>query len=463
MPDAVVRGGTLVTPHGLVAGDLAIEDERIAAIGPGLPGAPLEIDARGLHVFPGVVDVHVHFNEPGRTDWEGAATGSRALAAGGGTLFADMPLNSTPCTVTAREFDRKRAALEAASVADFALWGGLVPGAVGEMAAVAERGAIGFKAFLCDSGLPEFPRVDAATLADGMREAARLGLPVAVHAERQELTTPPERHGDGAWAFVASRPPAAELAAIRDALDAARETGARLHLVHVSSAAGVAAAAEARARGVDVSIETCPHYLSFTEDDLAARGAVLKCAPPLRPAADRAALWAALGDGRIDLVASDHSPCPPELKTRPFADAWGGVAGVQSTLAVLLDAGVHARALPLERVAQLTAEAPARRFRLADRGTLMVGGWADLALVDLGKAFTLQPAELLQRHALSPYIGVTFRGSIRRTLRRGETIFADGRAIARTGGRLVRPGPAEHAGASRGHGSNSVTALSDQP
>ena len=187
MPDLVVRGATIVTA-GLPQADIAIEDGRIAAIGPELPGAAEEIDARGLHVFPGLIDVHLHFNEPGRTEWEGAATGSRALAAGGGTLFFDMPLNSTPCTVNAEAFDLKKAALAKSSITDFGIWGGLVPGNVPEMAELADRGVVGFKAFLCDSGLPEFPRADDFTLFEGLREAARLGLPVAVHAESQEIT-----------------------------------------------------------------------------------------------------------------------------------------------------------------------------------------------------------------------------------------------------------------------------------
>ena len=188
MIDLVVRGGTLVTPSGQRRADVAIEGGRIREVSPDVESGVEEIDARGLHVLPGVIDVHLHFNEPGRTDWEGAATGSRALAAGGGTLFFDMPLNSTPCTVNAREFDRKRAALEASSVTDFGLWGGLVPGSVPDMAEMADRGVVGFKAFMCHSGLPEFPRADDVTLFDGLREAARLGRPVAVHAESEELT-----------------------------------------------------------------------------------------------------------------------------------------------------------------------------------------------------------------------------------------------------------------------------------
>jgi allantoinase len=281
--DVTVRGGTLVTADGLRQADLAIEDGRIIEMAPDLPGAREEIDAHGLVVLPGIIDAHLHFNEPGRTQWEGSATGSRALAAGGGTLFFDMPLNSTPCTIGAPEFDRKRAALEASSVTDFALWGGLVPGRVAEMAEMGARGVVGFKAFMSDSGLPEFPRADDVTLVEGMREAARLGLPVAVHAESDELTRglAQKMTGRGVRDFLASRPVVAELEAIQRALLFAGETHAMLHIVHVSSGRGVALAVEARARGVDVSIETCPHYLCFTEEDLERLGAVAKCAPPL--------------------------------------------------------------------------------------------------------------------------------------------------------------------------------------
>jgi allantoinase len=248
--DTVVRGGIVMTTGGERRADIAISEGRIVEIGPDLPGAREEIDARGLAVLPGVIDVHLHFNEPGRVEWEGAATGSRALAAGGGTLFFDMPLNSTPCTVNAREFDRKHAALEAASVADFGLWGGLVPGALGEMPEMAERGVVGFKAFMCNSGLPEFPRADDATLLEGMKRAASLGLPVAVHAESEELTSALSRRavGTGVRDFLASRPMVAELDAIQRALLFAAETRAKLHIAHISAGRGVAMAAEARAR-----------------------------------------------------------------------------------------------------------------------------------------------------------------------------------------------------------------------
>jgi len=438
----IVRGGSVVTPEGVIAADVAVEDGRIAEIARELTGNGEEIDARGLTVLPGLIDVHVHFNEPGRADWEGAATGSRALAAGGGATFFDMPLNSSPCTVGPREFDEKRAALEAASVTDFGLWGGLVPGNRGLMADLAARGVVGFKAFMTDSGLPEFPRADDLTLYEGMCEAARLGLPVAVHAESHELVNGLTRRAVEAGHhnirdYLDSRPVMAEVEAIRRAALFADEAGARLHIVHISSGRGVAAALEARARGVDISIETCAHYLYFTEEDMLRMGAVAKCAPPLRDAAERKTLWRSVLRGDMDMVASDHSPAPPDMKQDPnFFRIWGGIAGVQSTLAVLLELA------PVERIAALTAANPARRFGIARKGRLAVGQDADFTLVDTGAEYTVTRQSLFQKHGLSPYLGSTFRGMVRRTVVRGETVFADGKIVGAPKGRMVRP---EHA------------------
>lgn len=444
MFDTVIRGGRVVLPGGVAETDIAIEDGRIAVTGPGLGGARSEIDASGLHVFPGVVDIHLHFNEPGRTEWEGAATGSAALAAGGGTTFFDMPLNSTPCTVDAAAFDAKRDALAAASIADFGLWGGLVPGSVDGMEELAERGVVGFKAFLCDSGLAEFPRADDGTLYLGLEKAAKLNLPVAVHAENHELTSALARRALASGrtdvrGFLESRPVVAEVEAIQRAALIAGELGAKLHIVHISCGRGVAVAAEARARGVDISIETCPHYLFFTEGDLERLGAVGKCAPPLRSTEQRDALWDCLLAGVVDHVGSDHSPAPPEMKTGAFWNAWGGIAGVQSTLAALLDRGLHARGLPPTRIADLLAANAASRFRISGKGRIEPGYDADLVLVDLDAEFTLRAGDLRQRHAISPYLGERFRGAPRRTLRRGETIFLDGAVCAESKGRLVRP------------------------
>jgi allantoinase len=434
----------MVLPEGVQQLDLAIADGAIQAIGHDLPGARQEVDARGLHVFPAVIDIHLHFNEPGRTEWEGAATGSRALAAGGGAVFFDMPLNSTPCTVSAQEFDRKKAALEAASIADFGLWGGLVPGSISNMAELADRGVVGFKAFLCDSGLPEFPRADDDTLFEGLKQAAELGLPVAVHAENQELTAAlssrMREHGRATVRdFLASRPVIAEVEAIQRATLLAGEAGAKLHIVHISSGRGVAAAAEARARGVDVSIETCAHYLFFTEEDVERLGAIAKCAPPLRDATQQNALWSQLLGGVVDVVASDHSPAPPEMKTGDFWKAWGGIAGVQSTLAVLLDQGFHRRKLPLAAIANLLAGYPSRRFRIPRKGSLVTGNDADLVLVDLTSSYTLRADNLLQRHPLTPYVDKTFRGVVRETVRLVETIFRNGAIADSPCGRLIRP------------------------
>jgi allantoinase len=440
--DCLIRGGLVVRSSGVERLDIGIEDGRISQLSPEISGsARSTIDARGLHVFPGVVDAHVHFNDPGRDAWEGVPTGSAALAGGGGTCFIDMPLNSSPPTLDAGAFDRKLAACRGRAFTDFALWGGLTPGNIDRMEELAERGVVGFKAFMSSSGIEDFPCCDDESLYRGMQIAARLGLPVAVHAENNGMTSVLSARARGAGRtsvrhYLASRPIAAEAEAISQALAFAEDTGCALHVVHTSSARGVRLIRQAVEAGLcDATCETCPHYLLLSADDMEALGARAKCAPPLRSPAERQLLVREVAAGRVDTIGSDHSPSPPDMKQSPdFFKVWGGISGAQATLRALLSLEIS---LPL--VAALVSDNVARRFRLPGKGGVRVGGDADLALVDLGESRSVSEAELLDRHKLSPYIGRMLRGSVRRTILRGQTVFQDGAMVGKPAGRHLQP------------------------
>lgn len=424
--------------------DIAIEAGKVVAIASEiLTPAKASLDATGLHVFPGLIDTHVHFNEPGRNSWEGISTGSAALAAGGGTLYFDMPLNSHPPLLNRKDFEAKKAAAEAASLTDFALWGGLTPDNLDQLEDLADCGVIGFKAFMSDSGIAEFKAVDDVSLYRGMSKAAYLGLPVAVHAESEAITRLLTAEFQSltrldAEAYMASRPVLAELEAISRALLYAKETGCDLHIVHVSSARAIALISEAKLRGIRVSSETCAHYLHFNSDDVLRLGAVAKCAPPLRSETERQALWQKVLCGDVDIIASDHSPSEPELKEGiDFFKVWGGIAGVQSTLNVLLSQRLK-QGLALEKIAQTTAQNPASRFRLSQKGQLAVGFDADLCLLDLATEFRLEPKDLYYKHKKSPYLGEVFKGKVKQTLLRGQTIFKDAK-VGSPKGQLIKP------------------------
>lgn len=419
--------------------DIGISDGKFVALAPNLSGsANTEIDANGFAIFPGVIDAHVHFNEPGRTDWEGFETGSRAAAAGGTTTVFEMPLNAHPPTTNRENFEWKRAAAEASSLVDFGLWGGLIPGNLSDLEPLRDCGVVGLKAFMCNSGIGDFPHVDLATLRAGMQRAAQLDLLVAVHAESEEITsalTGAARAAgeNGVRDYLNTRPIAAELEAIRSALDSAGEAGCRLHIVHVSCGKGVALVAEARARGLDVTCETCPHYLALTEEDMERLGAVAKCAPPLRSAEEQRGLRERLSD--VTTIGSDHSPSPPELKQRDnFFDAWGGISGCQHLLQLLIDAGIS-----ITEIRRLTSGGVASRFRVPGKGGLAIGNDADFALVDLEATEFITAESLHYRHKQSPYLGRPGKGRVRRTFLRGQTIYEDGNFAARPMGRLVRP------------------------
>ena len=448
----------MVIANGALRRDILVTDGRVSALAePGAGTARAEINAAGLFALPGIVDAHVHFNDPGRAAWEGWEHGSRAAAAGGTTTVIDMPLNSLPPVLDGASFDRKRAAGERGSIVDFALWGGLTGTDPVPLAELAARGAVGCKAFLCDSGVPEFASLAEASLIPALRAAAAAGLLVAVHAEDDALVEEATARVRDAGhrdplSWVASRPAQAEVRAVTRACGAAREAGARLHIVHLSAAEALGAVGLARDAGTDVSVETCPHYLVFDETDVAREGPLLKCAPPIRDRANRELLWSALLGGRIDLVASDHSPCPAADKDRGREDifaAWGGVSGAQSLLpALLTEARRRSEGLELPAVLEFLAwrlsAKPAQRFGLWPRkGTLAVGSDGDVTLVDAERTWTLDAAALQTRSGRSPYVGRAFHGAVVRTIVRGTTVFDDGAFPAAAGhGRYVPAVPA---------------------
>lgn len=444
--DLIIHGGSVVTPGGVQRVDLGIADGRIVKLAAGLGEQATElIDAAGLHVFPGILDAHVHFNEPGRTEWEGLASGSLALAAGGGTWFCDMPLNSLPPVLDATSFAQKKTLAEQKAVTDFSLWGGLVPGNLDQLAGLRDAGVIGLKAFMCSSGVDEFANVDAATLRAGLKRAAQLDLLVAVHAEDNDLAAKhlaaQRRLGTDAATWLASRPVELELAAIRTATEIAGETGCALHIVHVSSPEGIALITAAKKNGVNVTAETCPHYLLLNADDILRLGAPAKCAPPLRPEAQRRGLWRAAEMGDIDTIGSDHSPAPPELKTSAdFFDIWGGISGCQHAFPLLLSETLARDAQALPRLARQLAANVALRFRLPHKGRLAVGYDADFSLLRLDGEHTLQNSELLYHHPQGPYDGRHSSVRVVRTVVRGQTVYGEGRiASGVPRGQFLRP------------------------
>ena len=396
----IVLGGMVVTHRGVEKADIAIAGGQITAVGLNLDEDGEEVDASGLHVSPGGIDSHVHFNEPGRTEWEDIAHGTAALAAGGYTAFIDMPLNNLPVTTTVEAFDLKLAAMERSARVDYGLWGGLVPGNLDQLAPLVERGVMGFKAFMCPSGIDEFPMCDERTLREGMKRIAELGSILLVHAEDPAGLREPK--GPTARDYLDSRPPEAEVEAITSVIAMARETGCRLHVVHVSTARGAELI-----DGVSVTGETCPHYLLYTEQDLDRLGGIGKCAPPFRSERMR----------MMSMVVSDHSPSTLELKQGDdFRRIWGGISGCQSTRQLLLAMD----GIDLTTVAAVTSTNIARRFGLTNKGDIAPGFDADLWIVDLDHKDVVRPEELLYRNQFSVHEGQEIRGKTIKTLVRGQ-------------------------------------------
>ncbi len=443
----LVRARRVVLPEGERPACLVIEDGRIVRVDPHDAHYPSfdpahAIDARELVVLPGLVDSHVHANEPGRTDWEGLETATRAAAAGGITTVVDMPLNSLPPTNTPAALALKRAAATSKVTCDVAFWGGAVPGNAGEFAALVDGGVCGFKAFTIDSGVPEFPPLDEPALAGALAECVRLGATLIVHAEAAGPIAAAAPHGTprsyASW--LSSRPQAAEVEAITTLVRLMRAHGGQVHVVHLSAADALPVIAAAQAEGLALSAETCPHYLALTAEDIPDGATLCKCAPPIREAENRERLWAGLAKGTIALVASDHSPSPPDgkaLDTGDFGKAWGGVSSLGLGLPVVWTEAAR-RGHTLVDVVRWMALAPARLVGLDDRkGALAPGMDADFCLFDPDAEWTVEPAQLHMRHKITPYAGKTLRGRVRSTWLRGERIYEDGQFTEGARGQLL--------------------------
>ena len=440
-PDLVIRARRAVTPDGTRPASVVIERGTIIEVGPydaARPAVPALALAEDEVLLPGLVDTHVHVNEPGRTYWEGFASATRAAAAGGITTIIDMPLNSIPPTTNPGALRIKREAAAGRIHVDVGFWGGAVPGSTVRMPGLRAAGAFGIKVFLIDSGVPEYPPLDQAGLREVMARAAELGSVVLVHAEDAGVigALPPPA-GPGYGAFLRSRPAVAEVLAVASVIDAARDTGARAHVLHLSAADAVPMLAEARRDGVAITAETCPHYLALAAEDIPDGATEFKCCPPIRERANSDRLWHALREGIIDCVVSDHSPCPPALKARgggDFGTAWGGISSLQLALPVVWTQACR-RGYSLDDVARWMAAGPARIAGLAGKGRIEPGGDADLVAFAPEDGFVVDPARLHHRHRLTPYAGQRLDGVVRRTWLRGGP--ADG---GRPAGRLLARG-----------------------
>ncbi|MFD6441214.1 allantoinase [Peribacillus sp. NPDC060186] len=433
--DLIIRNGNVVLPDEVKKADIAVQNGVIVKVGNQLDSkANVEYEAKGQYIFPGMIDVHVHFSEPGRAHWEGFETGSQMMAAGGCTTYFDMPLNGIPSTVDQKALIEKVKVGEEKSVVDFGLWGGLVPGNIEDLEDLAKSGVIGFKAFLSATGNEEFERADDFTLLHGMKKIAKLGKVLALHAESEPITQwlKQEKEELGLFSsddYAATRPVLAEAEAVDRAITYAELTGCSLHFVHISSGLAIEKIESAKQRGLDVTVETCPHYLLFNQSDLIEKGAVAKCAPPLRERAEQERLINLLIEGKFDMISSDHSPSPNELKdptTHNLFEAWGGISGGQFSLMSMIEMAVTYD-IPLQKVAEWTAEAPAKRFGLSSRkGKIKAGMDADIAIVSLNETHKVLETNFFAKNKQSVYMGHIFPCQITATFNKGKRVYETG-------------------------------------
>jgi allantoinase len=453
-PLTVIRGTRVVLPDRVRPASILIAGGAIVRVAPHgeTPEDADLIDVGDLVVSPGIVDTHVHVNQPGRTEWEGFETATSAAAAGGVTTLVDMPLNSVPATTTIRALAAKREAADGLCRVDVAFWGGVVPDNAGEIDGLIDAGVRGFKCFLVPSGVDEFPAVDERELRRAMPVLARRGATLLVHAESPGVIQAqpgaeqaPRVGGPGLApsmqpysAYLRTRPPEAEVEAIRMMARLASEFGVRTHIVHVAAAGAVEELARAQADGVPITAETCPHYLTFSAGEIADGATSFKCAPPIRDASDREALWEGLRRGVLGLVATDHSPAPPALKIPgDFLRAWGGIASLELSLSVVWT-GARARGLGFGDLARWMSAATADLAGLSDRkGAIVAGRDADLVAWAPDAEFVVDPGSLHQRHKLTPYAGMPLRGIVHRTFLRGRLVWERNRPAAAPSGRLL--------------------------
>lgn len=449
--DQALRSRRVLAPSGLAAATVVVRDGRIAAIqgwGDIPPGVALH-DYGDLVILPGLVDTHVHINEPGRTEWEGFATATQAAAAGGVTTLVDMPLNCVPETIDAEALEAKRRAAQGKTWVDWAAWGGVVRGNADSLPGLVKAGVPGFKCFLIHSGIDGFAWVDEADLRLALPHLRSAGVPLLAHAEvvgPVDEATEALNEQNANWqkysTYLASRPDAAEVEAIALLVRLADEYDAHIHIVHLATVAALPLLEQARARGLKISAETCTQYLWFAAEEIANGATEFKCAPPIRTSANREGLWRALEQGLIDMVTTDHSPCPPELKRREegrWNKAWGGIASLGLALPVLWT-GMRQRGIGIEHIGKWMAAGPAKLAGLEGRkGVLRHGADADFAVFEPDVVWTVTPDDLHFRHKLSPYLGAQLHGRVRETWLRGERIFANEKVAAEPHGReLVR-------------------------
>jgi allantoinase len=449
IPDLYLKNARVVTEEEVFHGGVTVQGEKIVDLVRGDPevAAARVVDLQGKILFPGVVDGHVHFNEPGREHWEGYRTGTMAAAAGGVTSVLEMPLNSTPPTTNQARLARKRQVVANQAVVDYANWGGLVDNNLADLEAMNEEGVIGYKAFASASGV-DFERINDDLLFAGLNKMREMGNLIGLHAENEWVCAylgkqlqASGRIDRAAW--CESRPPFAELETVQRASYWAKVTGGNLHVVHVSIPEGIRHIARTREDGANVTAETCPHYLFFDQQDFERIGPAAKCAPPLRSRESVEALWECVLEGLVDTIGSDHSPCTWDEKEKGMENvwkAWGGISGIQLTLPVMLSEGVNKRGLSLPALARMLSYNPARLFGLfPQKGSIRPGADADLVVVDLDKEWTLTADQLFYKNKFSAYVGSTFKGSVERTLVRGKTVYQDGQILAEPGyGKLLR-------------------------